>query len=49
MLLVKNLLTQWKTEEENRIRDQSMENLPIDEGDREENQKIINIVDEKTF
>ena len=51
MSLVKNLLTQWETEEENRTRDQSMKNLPTDEGDGEENRKIIsvNIVDEKTF
>ena len=35
--------------EENRTRDQSMKNLPTDEGDGEENRKIINIVDEKTF
>ena len=30
-----------KTEEENRIRDQSIKNLPIEEGDGEENWKII--------
>ena len=41
MLLVKNLLTQWETEEENRTRDQSMKNLPTNEGDEEENRKII--------
>ena len=41
MLLVKNLLIQWETEEENRIRDQSIKNLPTNEGDGEENQKII--------
>ena len=41
MSLVKNFLTQWKTEEENQTRDQSIKNLPTDEGDREENQKII--------
>ena len=46
---MKNLLTQWKTEEENRTKDQLMKNLPINEGDGEENQKIIDIVDEKTF
>ena len=39
--LLKNLLTQWETEEENRTRDQSMKNLPIDEKDGEENRKII--------
>ena len=51
MSLVKNLLTQLKTEEENRTRDQSMKNLQTDEGDGEENRKIISvdIVDEKTF
>ena len=38
-----------KTEEENRTRDQSMKNLPADEGAGEENRKIIDIVDEKTF
>ena len=41
MLLVKNLLNQWETEEENWIRDQLMNNLPTDEEDGEENQKII--------
>ena len=51
MSLVKNLLTQWETEEKHRTRDQSMKNLPTDERDRKENQKIISIdiVDEKTF
>ena len=50
MSLVKNLPTQlWETEEENRTKDQSMKNLPTDEGDGEENRKIIDIVDEKTF
>ena len=49
MLLVKNLLTQWETEEENQTKDQSMKNLPTDEGDGEENWKIINIIDEKIF
>ena len=48
-MLVKNLLTQWETKEENRTTDQSMKNLPTDERDGEENRKIINIVDEKTF
>ena len=49
--LVKNLLTQWETEEKNRTRDQSIKNLPTDEGDGEENRKIISvdIVDKKTF
>ena len=47
MSLVNNLLTQWETEEENRTTDQSMKNLPTDEGDGEENRKIINIVNEK--
>ena len=48
---MKNLLTQWETEEENRTRDQLIKNLPTDERDGEENQKIISvdIVDEKTF
>ena len=41
MSLVKNLLTQWETEEKNRIRDYLIKNLPIDEGDGEENRKII--------
>ena len=41
MLLVKNLLTQWETEEEKQTRDQSIKNLLTDEGDREENRKII--------
>ena len=51
MSLMKNLLTQWETKKENRTRNQSMKNLPTDEGDREENRKIISvyIVDEKTF
>ena len=49
MSLVKNLLTQWETEEENRTRDQSMKNLPTNEEDGEKNRKIIDIVDEKTF
>ena len=51
MSLVKNLLTQWVTEEENRTKDQSIKNLPTNEGDGEENQKIISvdIVDEKTI
>ena len=49
MLLVKNLLTQWETKEENQAKDQSIKNLPTDKGDEEENQKIIDIVDEKTF
>ena len=51
MSLVKNLLTQWKTEVENWTRDQLLKNLPTDEGDGEENQKIISvdIIDEKTF
>ena len=51
MSLVKNLLTQWETEEENRTRDQSMKNLPTDEGDREENRKIISvdIINEKNL
>ena len=31
MLLMKNLLTQWETEEENRTKDQSMKNLPTNE------------------
>ena len=49
MSLVKNLLTQWETEEENWTRDQSMKNLPTDEEDGEENRKIIivDIVNEK--
>ena len=47
MLLAKNLLTQWETEEENWTRDQSMKNLPTNEGDGEENQKIIDIINEK--
>ena len=47
MSMVKNLLTWWETsEEENRIRNK---NLPTNEKDREENQKIIDIIDEKTF
>ena len=41
MLLVINLLTQWETKEENRIRDQLMKNLPTNEGDEKENRKII--------
>ena len=41
MSLVKNLLTHWETEEENRTRDQSMKNLPTNEKDGEENRKII--------
>ena len=41
MLLVKNLLTQWETEEENRTWDQSMKNISTDEGNGEENRKII--------
>ena len=49
MSLVKNFLTQWETEVENRTRDQSMKNLPTDEEDGEENRKIIDIVNEKTF
>ena len=51
MLLVKNLLTQWQTREENRITDQLMKNLPTDEKDGEKNWKIISvdIVDEKNF
>ena len=50
MSLVKNLLTQWETEEENRTRDQSMKNLPTDEGDWGGKPKdLIDIVDEKTF
>ena len=51
MLLVKNLLIQWETEEENRTRDQLMKNLPTNKGDGEENRKIISvdIVNEKTF
>ena len=51
MSLIKNLLTQWKTEEENRIRNQLMKNLLTDEEDRKENRKIISvdIVDKKTF
>ena len=51
MPLVKNLLTQWETEEENRIRVQLMKNLSTDEGNGEENRKIIyvDIVDKKTF
>ena len=44
MSLVKNLLTQWKTEEENRTKDQSMKNLPADEGDGEKNRKIISVM-----
>ena len=44
MSLVKNLLTQWETEEENRTRDQLMKNLPTDEEDRKENWKIINVM-----
>ena len=47
MSLVNNLFTQWKIEEENRTRDQSMKNFPTNEGDREENRKIKNIVNEK--
>ena len=49
MSLVKNLLTQWETKEENRTKDQLMKNLPTNEGDGDENRKIINIVNEKTF
>ena len=51
MSLVKNLLTQWETKEKNRTRDQLMKNLPTDEGDGEENRKIISvdIIDDKTF
>ena len=51
MSLVKNLLTQWETEEKNRTRDQSMKNLPTNKGDGKENQKIISvdIVNKKTF
>ena len=51
MLLVKILLTQWETKEENRTRQQLMKNLPTDEGDGEENRNIISvdIVNEKTF
>ena len=51
MLLVKNLRTQWETGGENQTRDQSMKNLPTNEGDMEETQKIISvdIVNEKTF
>ena len=37
MLLVKNLLTQWETEEENRTKDQLMKNFPTNEGDKKEN------------
>ena len=46
---MKNLLTQWETEGENRTRDQSMKNPPTNEEDGEEKRKIIDIVDEKTF
>ena len=48
---MKNLLTQWKTKEENWTRDQLMKNLPTDEGDGEENGKIISvhIIDEKNL
>ena len=50
MSLMKNLLTQWETKEENRTRNQSMKNLLTNEGDGEENQKMsVDIVDEKTF
>ena len=49
MLLVKNLLTQWETEEENRTRDQLIKNFPTNEGNVEENQMIIDIIDEKIF
>ena len=49
MSLVKNLLAQWETEEENWIKDQSIKNLPTNEEDKEENRKIIDIIDEKTF
>ena len=41
MSLVKNLLIQWETEEENRTRVQLIKNLPTDEGDGEKNRKII--------
>ena len=51
MSLVKNLLTQWETEEKNRTSDQLIKNLPTNKGDGEENQKIISvdIIDKKTF
>ena len=42
MSLLKNLLTQWETKEENQTRVQSMKNLSIDEGDGKQNRKIIN-------
>ena len=41
MSLGKNLLTQWETEKENQTRVQLMKNLLTDEGDGEENRKII--------
>ena len=49
-MLIINLLTQRETMEENRTRDQSMKNLPINEGHGEENRKMsVDIVDKKTF
>ena len=38
---MKNLLTQWGTEEKNQIRDQFMKNLSTDEKDKKGNRKII--------
>ena len=51
MSLVKNLPIQlWKTEEENRTRESIDEKPPeLDEEMWEENRKIIDIVDEKSF
>ena len=51
MLLVKNLPTQlWETEEENRTKESINKNPPkLNEEIWEENRKIIDIVDEKTF
>ena len=51
MSLVKNLLTQWEIEEENWTKDQLIKNLLINEGDGEENRKIISvdIVDKKNI